>query len=153
MTPAGVGKILPGDSKTAFSILFRCTSFRDSLPSIAQGAKGPTQQNHSRPGFSDHIFQAAPVCKSEITDRRKVVTTPLAARLSELDVYSDEPLLETNKCPPFRKISAPGTLGLSFANEACHCYRTIILKKLAAPRFLGKDFKEANHKTIWEPIE
>jgi hypothetical protein len=38
-------------------------------------------------------------------------------------------------------------------NEACHRYWTIILKKLTAPRFLGKGFKEADHKTNRNPIE
>jgi len=31
-------------------------------------------------------------------------------------------------------------------NEACHRYWNIILEKLAAPRLLRKDFKEAHHK-------
>jgi len=35
-------------------------------------------------------------------------------------------------------------------SEACRCYRKWILKKLTAPRLLGKNQKEAHHKTSWK---
>jgi hypothetical protein len=39
----------------------------------------------------------APFCKSKIIERRKVVTTPLAAVLYGIDFLGDEPLPETIK--------------------------------------------------------
>jgi hypothetical protein len=49
------------------------------LANMAQGAKGPTRQNHSRPSLTDSIFVVAPLSKSKIFEQRKVVTTALAA--------------------------------------------------------------------------
>jgi hypothetical protein len=116
MTPAGVGKLPAGDSKTAFQISFRCASCRDLLANIVQGAKETTQQNHSRPNFLGLIFQVAPFCKSMICERRKANSTSHAASLYGTDLLGDEPLPQTNKCPPFRNSSALQTLGFSQTN-------------------------------------
>jgi len=92
MTLAGVGKILPGDSQTALISNFTRTNFPDLLASQAQGAEGNIPQHHSRPDFFGEIFQVASFRKSKIVERRKVETTPLAAKLYGIDFYGDEPL-------------------------------------------------------------
>jgi hypothetical protein len=113
MTPAGVGNLLPGDSKTTHIIHFPAKDFRELLANIGQGAEGKTPQNPSRPNFFGLIFQLAPFRKSTICERQKANPTALAARLCEIDFLDNEPLLKTNKCPPFRNSSALQTLGLS----------------------------------------
>jgi hypothetical protein len=56
--------------------------------------------------------------------------------------------------PAFLKFHGARNFGTRFCqNEACHCYRKLIWKKLAAPRFLGKNVKEANQKPSRKPIE
>ena len=70
MTPAGVGKILPDDSKTALIRLFTQSNSPDLLASQAQGAEGKPSQHHSRPDFFGWISQVAPVRKRKICERR-----------------------------------------------------------------------------------
>jgi len=106
----------PDDLKNSATIIFRCTSFRDLLANIAQGAVENHRTTTAGPMIAATSQQVPPFCKSKICERRKVLTTPLAARLYEPNFYSDEPLPDTNKYPPFWEFSTPGTLGLSFAN-------------------------------------
>jgi len=110
-TPAGVGRTSPGDSKTRHFANLLHLHIQDLLANQAQGAEGNPSQNLSRPDFLSLIFQLAVFSKSTICERRKTQTTPLAARLYQPNFYSDEPLPETNKCPPFRNFTAHGTLG------------------------------------------
>jgi hypothetical protein len=55
MTPAGVGQILPGDSKTAFIRNFSRTNFPDLLANQAHGARESltkaSQAHNFRPTF------------------------------------------------------------------------------------------------------
>jgi hypothetical protein len=56
MTPAGVGQILPGDSKTALISFFNRISFPDLLTNHARSAEGKLSHNHSRPDVYDNQF-------------------------------------------------------------------------------------------------
>jgi len=123
MTPAGVGKILPDDSKTALIRLFTQSNSPDLLASQAQGAEGNIPQHHSRPDFFGWIFQVAPGGKSKFWERRQARPTPLAARLYRLNFNSDEPPPTNQQVP-----SLSGSLDVLNSgtqlcqNEACHCY-------------------------------
>ena len=66
MTPAGVGKFLPGDSQTALICTFNRTNFQDLLANQAQDAEEKLPQHLSRPDFFGWIFQVAPFRKSTI---------------------------------------------------------------------------------------
>jgi hypothetical protein len=86
------------------------------LANQAQGAEGKRPQHFSRPNLLGWIFQVAPFRKSNISERQQTSTTSQAARLYGTHFLGDEPLLETNKCPPFRNSMKSETLGLSPAN-------------------------------------
>jgi len=79
MTPAGVGKFSPGDTKTTLIRLFTRLNSPDLLANQARGAEGKLVQYLSRPNFSDRIFQVALVRKTKITELGKTSPTPLAA--------------------------------------------------------------------------
>src|SRR6056297_3068259 len=124
------------------------------LANQAHGAEGNLSQHLSRPDFLGWIFQVAPVSKSNIFERRKTQTTPLAARFYGPNIYSDEPLPKTNKCPPFRNSTARGTLGLSTANaRPATVTGKPFRKSLWRPTFTVKGLTEANHDTSWKLAE
>jgi hypothetical protein len=101
MTPAGVGNILPSDSKTTFISNFTRTNFPDLLANQAQGAKERFCKRIAGPTFLPTNLQVAPFCKSKITERRKANPTPLAAVLYRPNVYSDEPRPTSPQVPAF----------------------------------------------------
>src|SRR6056297_2786324 len=77
---------------------------------------GKLKQRHLRPNFTGQIFIATSRCQTPTSDHFLILHD---ARNSGTQ-------------PNQRK--------------ACQRYRTLILKKFAAPRLLGKDFKGENHK-------
>jgi len=61
-----------------------------------------------------------------------------------MDFLGDEPLPKTYKCPPFRKVSTPETLGLGLTNIRPATVTGISFRKSSRrPRLLGKIRKEA----------
>jgi len=76
---------------------FGWTIFKNLLANQANGAEGNLPQHISRPCLIGWIFQVAPFRKSKILERLKTQTTSRAARLYWPHVFSDEPLLQTNK--------------------------------------------------------
>ena len=127
------------DTKTALISLFTRTSSPDLLANQAQGAEGNIPQHHSRPDFFGVIFQVPPAGKSKIAERRQTRPTWLAANLYRTHFLGDEPLPGTNKCPPFWKVSTPGTLGLSQTNArpATVTWKSL-WKSSRRPGYLGK---------------
>jgi hypothetical protein len=86
----------------------------------------------------------APVCKSTIVERQKARPTPLAAVLYGQIVYSDEPLPEIYKCPPFRKSPTPQTLGPGQTNgRPATVYWDNICTCNVAPRISWERFKRS----------
>jgi len=60
MTPAGVGKILPGDSKTVPKSHFTQISCQEVLANRAHGAEGNPGKRQSRPHVFGLILQVPP---------------------------------------------------------------------------------------------
>ena len=78
---------------------------------------GKPDQRHLRPDFTGHIFIATSRCR------------------------------KPNKCPPFWKSFGALDSGTRPSQrKACHRYWKLVLKKRAAPHFLGKGLTEAHHK-------
>ena len=120
--------------------ILRKTCCLNLLTNIAQGAEGKPSKNHSRPNLLSWIFQVAPFRKSNISERQQTSTTSQAARLYGTHFLCDEPLLETNKWPPFLKYHDASDSGTRpNQRKACHCLpRQYLYVQRGAWFLLGK---------------
>jgi hypothetical protein len=154
MTPAGVGNLSPGDSKTTVSdslkgneptkrISQHCPRRRGTHPAKPQQA----QYSYLKT-YKWHLFaKARSVNDGKLNQRhlRPYFTDHIFIAMSRCRKPTSARLFETS-CRPKLWDSV-------LQNEACHGYWKPIWKKLTAPHVFGKGFREANYKPSPNPIE
>jgi hypothetical protein len=129
MTPAGIGRILPGDSKTAVISNFNRTNFLDLLANQVQGARESLNSGFAGPAFLAqfkkwHLFaEATSLNDGKPTQRhwRPYFTDQLFIATSRAR--------PAHKCPPFLKLPDASNSGTRpNQRKACPFYLDIILE-------------------------
>ena len=127
MTPAGVGKILPGDPGPALPGWFTETFYRDVLANYVQGVEGKPTKKQSRPDGSRSLLYKCHL--SEKGRRRRAelnFNNEQAACIYQKNFRSNEPPPESAEklttAHFLKKISCSALPDKLYQSEACQTY-------------------------------